>query len=70
MPDSAGREGFDVLEMRSVCERCGGELPPVSGDAFICSFECTFCRGCAEGELGLVCPNCSGVLVVRPSRIE
>jgi hypothetical protein len=34
----------------------------------ICSFECTFCRTCAEGRLGGVCPNCGGELVPRPIR--
>jgi hypothetical protein len=32
----------------------------------ICSFECTFCRACAEGVLGGRCPNCGGDLVRRP----
>jgi hypothetical protein len=34
----------------------------------ICSFECTFCRECAEGRLGGRCPNCGGELVRRPIR--
>jgi hypothetical protein len=34
----------------------------------ICSFECTFCRACAEGRLGGQCPNCGGELVPRPIR--
>jgi hypothetical protein len=34
----------------------------------ICSFECTFCRACAEGRLGGRCPNCGGELVRRPLR--
>jgi len=35
---------------------------PASGfdEAMICSFECTFCRGCAIGVLQGVCPNCGG----------
>ena len=55
-----------ALEMRSVCERCGRALPG-DGDAFICSFECTFCPTCAA-ELSQVCPNCGGELVPRPRR--
>jgi hypothetical protein len=55
-----------ALEMRDSCERCGASLPP-AGDAVICSYECTFCRGCAEA-MGYVCPNCSGELVARPKR--
>jgi hypothetical protein len=34
----------------------------------ICTFECTFCRDCAEGVLGGRCPNCGGNLVSRPIR--
>ncbi|MGZ6049511.1 MAG: DUF1272 domain-containing protein, partial [Phenylobacterium sp.] len=41
----------------------------ISGaEARICSFECTFCADCASQRLGGKCPNCGGVLVVRPSR--
>lgn len=55
-----------ALEMRSVCERCGGALAD-DGEAFICSYECTFCPPCA-GEMKAVCPNCGGGLVARPRR--
>jgi len=55
-----------MLEMRSECERCQRALAPDSDDARICSFECTFCSACAA-ELG-TCPNCGGVLQVRPAR--
>jgi hypothetical protein len=54
------------LEMRERCERCGVSLVP-DGVAFICSYECTFCEGCADG-MGNVCPNCGGELVRRPRR--
>ena len=57
-----------MLEMRPGCECCDRDLAPDSTDALICSFECTFCRTCAEGVLGLKCPNCGGVLVPRPPR--
>jgi uncharacterized protein len=57
-----------ALEMRGACEWCGVELA-ADGDAVICSYECTFCTGCAE-ELGRVCPNCGGELVRRPRRVE
>jgi len=57
-----------VLELRPNCECCGRDLPPASADAMICSFECTFCRGCAEGVLAGRCPNCGGELVRRPIR--
>jgi uncharacterized protein len=56
-----------ALEMRTECERCGVAL--ASGDdATICSYECTFCRSCAEA-MHSVCPNCSGELVARPRRV-
>ncbi|MEZ6023284.1 MAG: DUF1272 domain-containing protein [Hyphomonadaceae bacterium] len=54
--------------MRPQCERCARDLPHDSGDARICSFECTFCVTCAEGALAGRCPNCSGVLEKRPAR--
>jgi len=57
-----------MLQLRPNCECCDRNLPPESGDAFICSFECTFCRGCAENILAGRCPNCSGELVRRPVR--
>jgi uncharacterized protein len=56
-----------TLEMRTVCERCGAPLVE-GGDAFICSYECTFCPACAEA-LRATCPNCSGELVRRPRRV-
>ena len=55
-----------ALEMRAECERCRAGLSP-DGEAYICSFECTFCSACAE-ELGHICANCGGELVPRPRR--
>jgi hypothetical protein len=57
-----------MLELRPNCECCNRDLPPQSGEALICSFECTFCRGCASSKLKGVCPNCGGELVPRPRR--
>ncbi len=57
-----------MLDLRPGCECCDIDLPPDSGDARICSFECTFCVTCAEGALGGKCPNCGGELVARPRR--
>lgn len=57
-----------MLQLRPNCECCDRDLPPQSSDAFICSFECTFCRTCAEQVLKSVCPNCGGELVARPRR--
>jgi hypothetical protein len=57
-----------MLELRPNCECCDRDLPADSSDAFICSFECTFCRSCAQNRLGGKCPNCGGELVLRPRR--
>ncbi|MEZ5501047.1 MAG: DUF1272 domain-containing protein [Steroidobacteraceae bacterium] len=57
-----------MLELRPNCECCDRDLPPDSTQAMICSFECTFCRSCAETVLSGYCPNCGGELVVRPRR--
>ena len=57
-----------MLELRPICENCAKPLPPESTDAYICSFECTFCADCADGVLQGVCPNCAGDLVERPIR--
>lgn len=57
-----------MLQLRPSCECCNRELPPESSEALICSFECTFCRACADGVLKGRCPNCRGELVTRPRR--
>jgi hypothetical protein len=57
-----------MLELRPNCECCDRDLPPASQDAMMCTFECTFCRECAERVFAGVCPNCGGELVVRPVR--
>lgn len=57
-----------AMVLRTECERCGRPLPNGSPDARICTFECTFCAICADGELAGVCPNCKGNLVLRPTR--
>jgi hypothetical protein len=57
-----------MLQLRPGCECCNVDLPPESLDAMICSFECTFCRDCAEKKLHGKCPNCGGELVKRPIR--
>jgi uncharacterized protein len=57
-----------VLELRPNCECCDRDLPPDTLEARICSFECTFCRSCAESVLAGRCPNCGGELVRRPVR--
>jgi uncharacterized protein len=57
-----------MLELRPNCECCNRDLAPDATDAMICTFECTFCRSCAETTLKGVCPNCRGNLVARPVR--
>ena len=57
-----------MLELRPNCECCDCDLPPGSTEAMICTFECTFCKSCAETTLHSVCPNCGGNLVERPIR--
>ena len=59
-----------MLELRPNCECCDRDLPPLSTDARICSFECTFCVSCAESVIHGKCPNCGGELVARPRRPE
>ena len=41
-----------MLKLRPNCECCNRDLPADSAEAFICSFECTFCRSCAREVLG------------------
>ncbi len=59
-----------TMELRPNCECCDRDLPPQSREAFICTFECTFCRDCTDSVLSGTCPNCKGELVRRPVRTE
>jgi hypothetical protein len=54
------------MQMKAVCEKCTKSLK-IDGVAFICSYECTFCKECTDG-LQMVCPNCQGELVISPKR--
>jgi hypothetical protein len=54
-----------ALEMKSACESCDRSIEH-SSDAYICSYECTFCPTC-RARLKL-CPNCGGELLLRPRR--
>src|SRR6188508_295848 len=54
------------LEMKATCEKCERQLEP-KGEAYICSYECTFCRACTDA-MAAICPNCSGELLLRPRR--
>ena len=49
-----------MLLLKPSCECCDTDLPPDSRDALICSFECTFCRSCADGMLQGRCSKLRG----------
>ncbi|MEX0965495.1 MAG: DUF1272 domain-containing protein [Pseudohongiellaceae bacterium] len=57
-----------MLELKPNCECCDKDLPPESTEAYICSYECTFCTYCVVQKLFNVCPNCGGGLSRRPIR--
>ncbi len=57
-----------MLQLRPNCEWCDRDLAPDSVDAYICSYECTFCRDCVQTVLRNVCPNCGGGFEKRPVR--
>ena len=48
---------------KGTCEKCGKSLPNLT-EGLACSFQCTYCTGCAS-ELKMVCPNCGGELAER-----
>ncbi|WP_406647796.1 DUF1272 domain-containing protein [Aliisedimentitalea scapharcae] len=57
-----------MLKLKPNCECCDVDLAPNSDQARICTFECTFCKDCADRHFDGVCPNCGGNLVSRPIR--
>lgn len=57
-----------MLQLRPNCECCDRDLAGDSGEAYICTYECTFCESCANDALHGKCPNCGGELVRRPRR--
>jgi hypothetical protein len=57
-----------MLKLKPNCECCDVDLPADSTDARCCSFECTFCKDCAETNFKGICPNCGGELLRRPIR--
>jgi hypothetical protein len=59
-----------MLEIRPTCEHCNKVLPYHSAEAMICTFECTYCKNCAETVFKDVCPNCGGTFSPRPIRPE
>ena len=54
------------LEMKKSCEKCDVGITDM-GAAFICSYECTYCKDCSE-KMDFTCPTCKGQLVARPTR--
>lgn len=54
------------LTMKSACEKCGQVLA-ADGEAYICSYECTFCPACIA-EMDGHCLTCGGELSRRPPR--
>lgn len=57
-----------MLIIKPNCEHCNKDLPNGSTEAYICSYECTFCSDCVVHVLDHVCPNCGGGFVPRPAR--
>lgn len=55
-----------MLFMKPDCEICHAALPH-QAEAYICSYECSFCSKCAQ-DMGLICKNCQGDLQKRPKR--
>lgn len=58
-----------MLELKPNCEKCKKPLLFDSTEAYICSYECTFCHNCVTNEFKFICPNCNGKLEKRPTRI-
>jgi two-component system LytT family sensor kinase len=54
--------------MKSNCEGCQRSLS-VEAEAYVCSYECTFCADCASMQRR-ICPHCGGELLRRPRRIS
>lgn len=57
-----------MLKMKAACESCSAKTG-LTDVAYICSYECTFCRNCSE-RMAFICPNCKGNLVARPTRTK
>ena len=57
-----------MLALRPNCECCDKDLPYDAADAMICTFECTFCRGCVEQETRRALPELRRQFPGRPIR--
>jgi len=56
------------LEMKPYCQCCNKRILKRSDEVYICSYEATFCKDCAE-EKSFRCSCCEGKLEKRPARI-
>ncbi len=56
-----------TLQMKTSCEGCNAQLFQ-DGEAYVCSFECTYCNRCMANANG-VCSRCGGELSRRPRRM-
>src|SRR5271170_7328520 len=65
---AAVRRSGDVSDAARDADRCGSPLG-LADEAFICSYECTFCAECA-GKLNSHCTNCGDELLQRPKRLN
>ena len=54
------------MEMKENCMKCESGLGH-GDEAYICSYECTFCPPCTT-DMNHICPNCGGELLRRPTR--
>ena len=54
--------------MRTTCDTCHTALASDSDQAYICSYECTFCHDCMVNVHQYCCPNCGGEFQKRPKR--
>ena len=57
-----------MLEIRPSCECCDRDLAVDAADAYICTYECTWCEACVEHFPDRRCPNCGGNVERRPVR--
>jgi two-component system, LytTR family, sensor kinase len=55
-----------MIQMKQQCEKCKAAISN-EGEAYICSYECTYCPVCALSLLH-ACSKCGGELVPRPRR--
>jgi len=57
-----------MLKMKAQCENCKARTES-QGEAYICSYECTFCKKCTD-DMNAICLKCDGELLMRPRRLK